>query len=89
MTTDNGVDNARRALVRARAVLEQARVLREAGHPDGAVSRAYYAAFHAARAMVLSIGLEPRSHRGLTTLLGQHFVLPGTSSSDREFGGLQ
>ena len=82
MTAENGAENAHRALDRARAVLAQAQILRDADHADGAVSRAYYAAFHAARAMLLSLGLEPRSHRGMSSLVGQHLVLPGTVSSD-------
>jgi uncharacterized protein (UPF0332 family) len=38
------------------------------------VSRAYYAAFHAARALLLTKGLEPKTHRGVIALLNQHFA---------------
>ncbi len=38
------------------------------------ISRAYYAAFLAARALLLFIGEEPKTHSGLITLFGQKFV---------------
>lgn len=41
---------------------------------EDAVSRAYYAAFYAAHALLISEGLETRSHRGLVALIGLHFV---------------
>ena len=51
---------------------------------EDAVSRAYYAAFHAAQAFLLSEGLEVRSHRGLVALIGLHFVKTGRL--DKKFG---
>ena len=56
-----------------------------------AVSRAYYAAFHVARALLLSRGLEARTHSGTIHLLNVEFVRPGIipSSYNRFFGGLQ
>ena len=39
-----------------------------------ALSRAYYAAFHAARALLWSKGHVPKRHRGLIRLFGLHIV---------------
>lgn len=41
------------------------------------MTRYYYAAFHAARAALLSRGLEPRTHASIKSLFSQHFVLEG------------
>lgn len=42
-----------------------------------AISRAYYAAFHFARALLFLKGLEPKTHQGVIQLLSLHFVKPG------------
>ena len=51
---------------------------------DDAVSRAYYAAFHSATAMLLTEGLSADTHRGLLNLFGLHFVKTG--KIDRKYG---
>ena len=51
---------------------------------EDAVSRAYYAAYYAAQALLLSEGLEARSHGGLVALVGLHFVKTG--KLDKKFG---
>ena len=43
---------------------------------DG-LSRAYYAALHHARALLLSIDIIPKSHKGVLTLLSLHFIKTG------------
>jgi uncharacterized protein (UPF0332 family) len=48
----------------------------------GALSRAYYAGFHAARALLMTRSLQPRSHRGVRSLLEQHFVETGIVPAD-------
>jgi uncharacterized protein (UPF0332 family) len=53
---------------RARRMLSAARDNLRLGHVDTAVSRAYYAAFHAAEAALRIEGQEPRSHQGLKNL---------------------
>ena len=40
---------------------------------DG-LSRAYYAALHYTRALLLSIGIVPKSHKGALTLFSLHFI---------------
>jgi len=44
---------------------------------DTAANRLYYAALHAAKAVLLTEGLDPKSHRGVKRLLVIHFVAPG------------
>lgn len=57
------------------AALRQAEILFESKEYDGAVSRAYYAVFHYAQAILFSKGLEAKSHQGLGRLFGLHFVM--------------
>jgi uncharacterized protein (UPF0332 family) len=57
--------------------VEEARLLLDAGKLAGAISRAYYGAFHYARALVLTAGEEPRTHGGLSRLLQANFVRTG------------
>jgi uncharacterized protein (UPF0332 family) len=64
-------------LAGARSSLESARLLAGAGLGADAVSRAYYAIFHAASALVASIGRTARTHDGLRALIGEHFIRAG------------
>ncbi len=82
MTGPNREENARGELARADECLQEARSLATAGLPYGATSRAYYAVFHAARALLFSLGLEVKSHRAALSLLGEHFVKTGRISPD-------
>jgi uncharacterized protein (UPF0332 family) len=82
VTKENQRRNAERELARAMECLAEARLLATNGHHHGAASRAYYCVFHAARALLFSIGLETHTHRGLMALLGEHFVRPGLLASD-------
>lgn len=59
---------------KAEEALREARVLFEKELPGGAISRAYYAAFHAGKAMLLTEGIEVRSHEALGRLFSLHFV---------------
>ncbi len=65
------------ALRLAEETLEAARVLARAGLHRHAVGRAYYAIFHAACALLASIGRTARTHDGLRSLVNEHFVKPG------------
>ena len=82
MTEENRAANAAEELARAEDCLEEARTLRAAGLRFGATSRAYYAVFHAARALLFSAGLEVVSHRGTVSLLGANFVKTGRLSPE-------
>jgi uncharacterized protein (UPF0332 family) len=54
-----------------------ARALRDMGLYNDALSRLYYALFHAMTALLLTQGVEPRRHRAMAGLLGTHFVASG------------
>lgn len=82
MTGENRRGNARTEMERAETCLEEARHLQSADLPYGAASRAYYVVFHAAKALLFSIGLEPESHGGVVNLLSEHFVRPGHMAPD-------
>ena len=54
--------------------LASAESLLEAGLARVSLTRAYFAAFHAARALLYASGFEPRSHGGVHHLFNLHFV---------------
>jgi uncharacterized protein (UPF0332 family) len=56
------------------AMAEQAITL---GFHRNALARAYFAAFHAVRALLYADDLEPTSHRGVQHLFNLHFVRKG------------
>ena len=64
-------------LERAERSLEAARQLALNGHYDFAASRAYYAAFYAATALLLHEGLEFSKHSGVIAAIHQRFVRTG------------
>jgi len=82
VTGPNREANARAEMARGNETLQEARVLLREGLYNGAVSRAYYAAYHWASALLLTKGLEPRTHRGKIQLLSLHFVKPGLLSDE-------
>lgn len=83
------MDNTQRELIRGylSKARDKARVARELlakGEWDDAVSRAYYAAFHAAQAALLTEGQRGETHKGLITLFG--FLLVKTGKFDKKWG---
>lgn len=82
MTEENRRENAAIELARAEECLREARALHAAVLPYGAASRAYYSVYHAAKALLFSVGLEPRTHRGVVSLVGEHFVKTGRLSTE-------
>ena len=80
MTGENRRRNALDELSRADTCLLEAHALQKAALPYGAASRTYYAVFHAARALLFAIGLEATTHKGVVSLVGEHFVRPGRLS---------
>jgi len=54
------------------------------GYYDFAASRAYYAVFYAASALLLKEGLEFRKHSGVLAAIHQHFIKTGRI--EKEFG---
>jgi uncharacterized protein len=77
MTKENRKKNIATELARADAALRAAQVLHAQGLFADAVSRAYYAAFHHARAVLLTIVEEPNTHAGVEVLLQREFVRSG------------
>lgn len=77
MNADNRTIAVVEDLNRAKECLEEARMLQGGGYPHGATSRAYYAVFHAARAPLLSLGIQVKSHRAVVNQVGEHFVKTG------------
>lgn len=82
MTPANRRANITAELTRADESMQAARVLVAAGLLHDAESRLYYAIYHAAIAVLLTEGIEPRSHAGTASLLGLHFVKTGRMDPD-------
>jgi uncharacterized protein (UPF0332 family) len=91
MTSDAASAAARSELEHAGEELRAAEQLLQAKLVRVAATRVYYAVFHAARALVFSEGLEPRSHAGVHHLLNAHLVKSGRlePSQARLFAKLQ
>jgi uncharacterized protein (UPF0332 family) len=64
-------------LDRANNALKQAGDNLNLGHYDVATSRAYYAMFYAASALLVSQGISRSKHSGVHAAFGQYFVKPG------------
>jgi uncharacterized protein (UPF0332 family) len=77
MTDDNRRTAVELEVRQGDRALKAARALCEMGLYNDALSRLYYAVFHAMSALLLSQGVEPRRHRAVAGLLGTHFVTPG------------
>ena len=67
----------RERMGKARAMLGDASLLLEAGSCASAVNRAYYAVFHASRAMLATAGFEARRHSGVMSEFDRRFVKTG------------
>jgi len=68
----------RQGLIRkAEKTVASAKMLVEAGDLDSAVSRAYYAAFYAAEALLDGLGLSFSSHQSVISAYGQEFSKKG------------
>jgi hypothetical protein len=91
MTEANRRRNVADEVERATQALRAAQELVALGLNADAVSRAYYAAFHFVRALLMTRGAEPRSHRGAIHLLNVELVRTGEfpASHNRLLAGLQ
>jgi len=69
---------------RAEQAVNAARKLASDGYNDFAASRAYYAVFYAASALLLHEGLEFSKHSGVIAAIHQRFIKTGRL--DKEFG---
>lgn len=77
MTGEGREETAAAELAAADEELLAADHLLEAKLPRIAVGRAYFAAFHAIRALLYAEDLAPRSHSGVQHLFNVHFVKTG------------
>ncbi len=82
MTDDNQRKNVAAEVARAEESRRAAALLLAAGLTADSISRAYYAAFHYARAVLLSESAEPRTHGGVDRLLQRDFVRTGRFNAD-------
>jgi uncharacterized protein (UPF0332 family) len=62
--------------------MKAARLLRDAGLFNDALSRLYYALHHMTVALLLTEGIEPRRHRAISSLLSAHFLPSGTLTAE-------
>lgn len=83
MKDENKAKNGRAEIERANEALLEAKKLVEVGLIYGALSRAYYAVFHAVRALLFSKGLQSKTHEGLRMLFDKHFIQ--TKTMERKF----
>ncbi len=67
-------------LRKAHRTLSAARALRRKGYAEDAVSRAYYAMFHAARAFLIRRGILRHKHSAVIAAFGQTAVRSGRVS---------
>ncbi len=86
MTRESSKRFVEASLVRAEKALRSAKLLEENGEPEDAVSRAYYAMFHAARAILFSKGMKAKTHRGTISLFSEKIVKEGVLN--REFADM-
>ena len=86
MTRESSKRFVEASLLRAEKALRSAKILEENGELEDAVSRAYYAMFHAARAILFSKGVKAKTHRGTISLFGEKIVKEGVLS--REFADM-
>lgn len=69
-------------LEKAEKKLKVAEKLLRSDDYEDAVSRAYYAVFHAAQALLLTEGERAETHKGIVTLFGLLFVKTGKFKKD-------
>ena len=77
MMEENKRENIQAELEGAKKTLSEADLLFKNGFFKGAVSRLYYSLLYSIRALLLTKGLEPKSHEGALRLFGLHFIKEG------------
>jgi uncharacterized protein (UPF0332 family) len=82
MTEPNRAAAIAEELGRAENALAASVFLADGGFLSDAVSRLYYSMLFRARALLLTLGLEAKSHEGALRLLSRHFVKAGLLEPD-------
>lgn len=77
MTPVNRKHKVEAEMRRGHVALDECLTLLAASNPGGAVTRAYYACYHAACALLASRGILARTHRGVHELLLKEFGSTG------------
>ena len=75
-------DEERRTMValeieKAHRFLNQAQMVQDMQQWDLAANRYYYACFHAVQALFIHNGLASKTHSGMLSQFGLHFIKPG------------
>lgn len=84
MTEDSTRRFVKASLGRANEALRAAKTLLNSGELKDAISRAYYAMFHAARAALHQKGITAKTHKGTQQMFDIHIVKKNLLS--REYG---
>jgi hypothetical protein len=77
VTEENKRENIKVEMEGAAKAMAEADLLFANGFFKGAVSRLYYSLLYTVRALLLTRGLEPKSHEGALRLFSLHFVNEG------------
>jgi uncharacterized protein (UPF0332 family) len=78
----NDADSIRALLQKVEQALDDAEYLVDDERAEAAVNRAYYAAYHAACAALLTEGEAPNTHAGVLSRFSYHFIRTGRISED-------
>lgn len=62
---------------RAYKTLDAAKTLASSGHWNGVASQLYYACFYAVLALLAKNNMDTYTHKGVKTMLSQHFIKSG------------
>jgi uncharacterized protein (UPF0332 family) len=77
------VNNAvQRLLSKARSNIEAAKLLLDKGFTEVAITRAYYAMFYCAQALLLEKGITGSSHKRVISAFGQYLVTTGEAPAE-------
>ncbi len=74
---ENRVELAENYLLKAKEKLESAEILLNEDKYADSISRSYYATYLSARAILLVVGEDPKTHSGCIRLFGLKFVKDG------------
>jgi len=77
MTEENKKINIQEEMKRADESMRAAHLLYENNFLNDAISRLYYFILYNVRALLLTKGLEPKSHEGALRLFSLHFIKAG------------
>jgi hypothetical protein len=74
---DELIETVKQLIIRSEGKLTSAQILLENNRIDDAISRAYYAAFLASKALLYLLGISPKTHQGIVTMFGLKVVKEG------------